>query len=203
MRARDWAGSVFVTALLALAGYLHSKTPVVVVLVAICLVAAAFIGFDVGRDRPRDRGVPAAPPPLPAELALVDQPHSRQNKAKSLQDEGDQTWLYLSTEMWVTNTHPTETLTLLATRLDEVVRDGLSVVRNSNVPGMLYTVGANSSMVPIALPPGQVTDIGCTFRLTPTGDGKGGFVEPQTVEATVVLIDQLGNRHQSERLWWH
>lgn len=63
MRKRDWAGTVIVSALAALAAYLHSHEVAVLILGLVVVLAAVVIAYDVGAERHRgqSRGADSQP----------------------------------------------------------------------------------------------------------------------------------------------
>lgn len=51
MRKRDWAGTVVVAALIALAGFLHAHVIAVILLAVVVAGALSVIAYDVGQER--------------------------------------------------------------------------------------------------------------------------------------------------------
>ena len=107
----------------------------------------------------------------------------------------------VSAEAFVTNHHSSKEAKILKARLDSAPFDGSKISRWTDVPGMVWEVGTGV-MAPIPIAPTDTIRVKVQFELTLDSDGKGGWVEPKTVEGTVVLVDQFESRHESPRFLW-
>jgi hypothetical protein len=71
MRRRDWAGTILVAALIALAGLLHSHVAGAIAFGCVAAVSLSVVTFDVGQERERRKAGSDSPePPLEPEPRL-------------------------------------------------------------------------------------------------------------------------------------
>jgi hypothetical protein len=210
VRRRDWAGSVLVAALLALTGLLHSHTAAAVAFGCVAAGGLAVVAYDVGHEH----GSKKVAEPVPADsseevdpsLSVVQIPstHSRVLGHSPGSDGTGGMFIVLYASMWVSNPHHRDLVRILKVRLDDVVL-GQSLTRWSDVPGQLWETNGGTPPIevhPRTSPFGGPLEVACSFNVTPHGDGKGGYVNPESVAGNIVFIDQFNVDHEAGRFVW-
>jgi hypothetical protein len=104
----------------------------------------------------------------------------------------------ISTGVWVTNQHQTDDLIVVETRIRDCV---LSDVKTStwNGIGSIVSAGPAGESGPPTVPPGVTVELTCRYSM-PAHRQKDGdkltWVNPKTVEGTIVLTDQYGTDYE-------
>jgi hypothetical protein len=136
-------------------------------------------------------------------LTFVDQPTSREKiLAPGRVTEGsDLVWL--TTRLWVTNTHPSEPVRLLEVRMDEVICDDDPTTRQTGVRGIFWEYSADGSWSPLEIHPTETLNISCQFRLEPLQDSEGNGLLPSKIKGTIVFTDQIDHDREAGHFVWN
>lgn len=199
MRKQDWAGSVLVAALLALAGYFHSHGAAVGALVAVCIVSVGVIGYDVGKER----GLNAPDPKVSDRtdvVLTVNEPfciaYYRAPNKKELRSPV----LILSVRAYAAIPADAPKATLLDTWADvEVI--GLQLTAQGSV-GQYVEQGTPPPpkfTYPAEVEPGEALEIDCKLYVQLPWDYAGELPErPRKARAVVFVSDHLRRKAEME-----